>query len=133
MKPESIAFGVAGILFGLIAGWIIGSQQAACARRRPRPRAAPAAAGEPRRAVLDEAKVNALKAGRRARAVERRAPRRSSANLYFDAERYDEAIKWYERGAQARRRTTWTSARTWACRTTTRTSLTGRSRSSTSP
>ncbi len=28
MKSESIAFAVAGVLFGLLAGWIIGSQQA---------------------------------------------------------------------------------------------------------
>ena len=28
MKNDAIAFGIAGILFGLIAGWIIGSQQA---------------------------------------------------------------------------------------------------------
>ena len=27
MKSDAIAFGVAGIVFGLIAGWIIGSQQ----------------------------------------------------------------------------------------------------------
>ena len=29
MKTDAVAFGIAGILFGLIAGWIIGSQQAA--------------------------------------------------------------------------------------------------------
>ena len=34
MKSEAVAFGVAGILFGLIAGWIIGSQYEA-ARRQP--------------------------------------------------------------------------------------------------
>ena len=28
MKSDSVAFGIAGVLFGLIAGWIIGSQQA---------------------------------------------------------------------------------------------------------
>ena len=28
MKSDSIVFGIAGIAFGLIAGWIIGSQQA---------------------------------------------------------------------------------------------------------
>jgi hypothetical protein len=28
MKSDSIAFAISGILFGLIAGWIIGSQQA---------------------------------------------------------------------------------------------------------
>ena len=38
MKSDAIAFGIAGVFFGLIAGWIIGSQQATL-----RPGAAPAA------------------------------------------------------------------------------------------
>ena len=32
MKSESIAFGIAGIAFGLIAGWIIGTQQGSSRR-----------------------------------------------------------------------------------------------------
>ena len=39
MKSDGIAYGIAGILFGLIAGWIIGSQQA---NLRPTVPAAPA-------------------------------------------------------------------------------------------
>jgi tetratricopeptide (TPR) repeat protein len=100
MKSDAVAFGIAGVLFGLIAGWIIGSQQATV---RPGPAAAPAAASVPasggatastRAAVLDETKVNALKnvAGREA---SNPTPRVELGNLYFDAERYDEAIKWY--------------------------------------
>jgi len=65
MKSEAIAFGIAGMLFGLIAGWVIGSQQAVA---RPSPAAAPqasaaapAAGPAPRAAVLDEAQVTALK------------------------------------------------------------------------
>ena len=99
MKSEAIAFGVAGILFGLIAGWIIGSQQAGS-----RPAAAPppaaqvdasSAGGQTRAAVLDETRVNALKsvAERESKNIK---PRVELANLYFDAERYDDAIKWYE-------------------------------------
>jgi tetratricopeptide (TPR) repeat protein len=100
MKSDGIAYGIAGILFGLIAGWIIGSQQA---NLRPAVPAAPAAqsaqgsaaGGQTRAAVLDETKVNALKtvAERETANVK---PRVELANLYFDAERYDEAIKWYE-------------------------------------
>ena len=97
MKTDAVAFGIAGILFGLIAGWIIGSQQAA---GRP-PAAAPVtqaaasgAAPTTRAAVLDETQVTALKT-----VAEREAanatPRAQLGNLYFDAERYDEAIKWY--------------------------------------
>ena len=98
MKSDSIAFGIAGILFGLIAGWIIGSQQAAT---RP-PAAAPAsqqastaASGSASRAaVLDETQVNALKTVAEKEASNA-TPRVQLGNLYFDAERYDDAIKWY--------------------------------------
>jgi tetratricopeptide (TPR) repeat protein len=96
MKSDAIAFGIAGILFGLIAGWIIGSQQGVV--RAP---AAPAAASAPqggsgtnRAAVLDETQVNALKAVAE-RETSNATPRVQLGNLYFDAERYDEAIKWY--------------------------------------
>jgi tetratricopeptide (TPR) repeat protein len=105
MKSDGIAYGIAGILFGLIAGWIIGSQQA---NLRPGP-AAPAQSaqsgqsgqsgqgggGQTRAAVLDETKVTALKTVAE-RETANAKPRVELANLYFDAERYDEAIKWYE-------------------------------------
>ena len=98
MKTESIAYGIAGVAFGLIAGWIIGTQQAA-----PRPpatpaqaaTAAPASGASPRAAVLDEAKVTALKSVAE-REPSNAKPRVELANLYFDAERYDDAIKWYQ-------------------------------------
>jgi len=94
MKSESIAFGVAGILFGLIAGWIIGTQQAALApqpaqqtrQAEQQPTSSPPA--------LDEAKVKAF------RSVAEKDPANAESriqlgNLYFDAERYDQAIEWY--------------------------------------
>jgi tetratricopeptide (TPR) repeat protein len=98
MKSDAIAFGIAGILFGLIAGWIIGSQQPG---GRPPVAAAPVAqapasgaAGTSRAAVLDDTQVSALKT-----VAEKEAsnptPRVQLGNLYFDAERYDDAIKWY--------------------------------------
>jgi tetratricopeptide (TPR) repeat protein len=105
MKSDAIAFGIAGVLFGLIAGWIIGTQQGTA---RP-PAAAPAqqsattpaptasgnaGAGTTRAAVLDEAQVNALKSVAE-REAGNAAPRVQLGNLYFDAERYDDAIKWY--------------------------------------
>jgi tetratricopeptide (TPR) repeat protein len=97
MKKDAIAFGIAGIVFGLIAGWVIGTQQAGPARGMPAPAqaAAPASSEQTARAaVLDEAQVNALKsvAEREPSSVK---PRIDLANLYFDAERYDDAIKWY--------------------------------------
>ena len=99
MKPESIAFGVAGVAFGLIAGWIIGTQQAS--PRAPATVAPQAAAAAPagdsggaRPAVLDETQVNALKSVAE-REPSNAKPRAQLANLYFDAERYEDAIKWY--------------------------------------
>ena len=100
MKSDAVAFGIAGVLFGLIAGWVIGAQQATMRPGAPPPQAqaaAPASGTAPstRAAVLDDTKVNALK-----NVAEREAsnatPRIELGNLYFDAERYDEAIKWYE-------------------------------------
>src|SRR5262247_3290239 len=99
MKTESIVYAIAGVVFGLIAGWVIGTQQATMRA----PAAAPAAQSSPaaaagdsgtRAALLDEAQVNALKsvASREAKNAQ---PRVQLGNLYFDAERYDEAIKWY--------------------------------------
>jgi tetratricopeptide (TPR) repeat protein len=99
MKSDAVAFGIAGVLFGLIAGWIIGSQQAVA---RPPAAAAPVAqqaptsgaGGTSRAAVLDETQVNALKTVAE-RDASNATPRVQLGNLYFDAERYDDAITWY--------------------------------------
>jgi tetratricopeptide (TPR) repeat protein len=93
MKSESVAFAVAGMLFGLIAGWVIGSQQVT-ARRSP-DGAPPAVQGAGSAGpTLDQAQVNAF-SSLAEREPTNAAPRVQLGNLYFDAERYDEAIKWY--------------------------------------
>src|SRR5262249_55138116 len=101
MKTESVVFAIAGVIFGLIAGWVIGAQQstvrapAAAAVAPESTSAAPKSSDSgTRAALLDEAKVTALKnvAEREKTNVE---PRVQLGNLYFDAERYDDAIKWY--------------------------------------
>ena len=101
MKSENIAFAIAGVLFGLIAGWMIGSQQSSM---RPAPAAAAAESASPapagsggttRAAVLDQAQVNALQSVAE-REPANATPRVQLANLYFDAEKYDDAIKWYD-------------------------------------
>jgi tetratricopeptide (TPR) repeat protein len=104
MKSDAIAFGIAGVFFGLIAGWIIGTQQTTL-----RPGAVPAAqqaaasaapggsASNTRAAVLNEAEVTALKSVAD-REKSNARPRVQLGNLYFDAEKYDDAIKWYEEG-----------------------------------
>lgn len=87
--------GIAGVLLGLLAGWIIGSQQAAPARTE----AASAAAAQPapsgqQAQPLDENRAASLKAT--ADANPKDASTRSQlGNLYFDAGRFEDAAKWY--------------------------------------
>ena len=99
MKAESIVFAVAGMFFGVILGWVIGTQQAG--PRTAAPAAATAAAqpaaegAAPQAAVLDEARVQALTT------IIKNDPANAGAhvqlgNAYFDAERYPDAIKYYE-------------------------------------
>ena len=98
MKAESIVMGVAGTVFGLIVGWIIGTQQGP-ARPFSQPAAsaeqAAAAAPPAARAAVDEGQLSALKniAQQDPANVQSRV---QLGNLYFDAERYQEAIQWYE-------------------------------------
>jgi tetratricopeptide (TPR) repeat protein len=95
MKTEAIAFGVAGILFGLIAGWVIGSQQAALRPTAQSQAAAqPAQPAAPPPPMLDQAQVTAFTSVAE-REPTNAAPRVQLANLYFDAERYEDAIRWY--------------------------------------
>ncbi len=94
MKSDSIAFGVAGMVFGLIAGWIIGSQQATLRRPEVPNEVASAPIDASAAALFDQAKVDAFTS------VAEREPSNAAARvqlgtLYFDAKRYDDAIKWY--------------------------------------
>jgi cytochrome c-type biogenesis protein CcmH/NrfG len=103
MKLESVIYAIAGVFFGLLAGWIIGSQQAQMGQRPSAPamtQSAPPAAssgavpGTPAPAMLDEAQVQALR-----NVVDRDSKnavaRVQLGNLYYDAGRFSDAIKWY--------------------------------------
>ena len=97
MKLESLVFAVAGMFLGLVAGWLIGSQQPAVpgAAAVQQPAAAmPAGSPAPAAPALDEAEAARHRelAGRRPSDA---APRIALGNLYFDAERYDEAVECY--------------------------------------
>src|SRR5262245_48357316 len=98
MKSDAVAFGIAGICFGLIAGWMIGSQQAAMnpsqSGAASAPQAANQPAGTPAAPPLDQSKVDAAKAAA-SREPSNPAPRVELGNLYFDADRCDDAIRWY--------------------------------------
>jgi tetratricopeptide (TPR) repeat protein len=106
MKSDAIAYTVAGICFGVILGWVIGTQQArqAAGSQAPAAQAAQAAAPPANQAAgnnqrqpppLDEGRVQSLST------ILNSDPKNLEAavqlaNVYFDAERYPEAIKWYE-------------------------------------
>ena len=65
MRADAIVFGIAGSLFGLIIGWVLGTQNATGAARVAAPvaQAAPATAGAPaaqQPPPLDPARVQAL-------------------------------------------------------------------------
>jgi tetratricopeptide (TPR) repeat protein len=100
MKKESVALGVAGVLFGFLTGWIIGAQQGRPASApvvaAPQPAAGATARPAPEEAPkLDQAKIDAL-SKRAADNPRDAAVRAEIGNAYFDAERYPEAISWYE-------------------------------------
>jgi tetratricopeptide (TPR) repeat protein len=104
MKSESIAYVIAGICFGIILGWVIGTQQA----RRPGAVVSPATAAtqpagggtaQQQAPRLDEGRVQALNT------ILQSDPKNVNAtiqlgNLYFDAERWDDAIKWYAKALE---------------------------------
>jgi tetratricopeptide (TPR) repeat protein len=96
MKLESAVFAVAGMCFGIILGWVIGTQQArAVTTARPRgqaPRPPAPRSARRRRAGQVQSLTTILKSD----------PNNASAtlqlaNAYFDAERFKDAIQWYER------------------------------------
>ena len=103
MKAESFVFAIAGMLFGVIVGWVLGSQQStgtarpAVAAATQQVSSAAPASSQP--AVLDQNRVQALK-NIASQNAQDPAPRIELGNLYFDAEQYSEAITWYE-GAYA--------------------------------
>ena len=98
MRADSIVFAVAGMCFGVILGWVIGTQQRDVPAAPAAPPAAAASQGAARQAPpLDEARVQSLTT------VIKNDPKNAGAavelaNTYFDAERYDDAITWYEQG-----------------------------------
>jgi tetratricopeptide (TPR) repeat protein len=102
MRLESIVYAIAGVCFGLITGWIIGSQQAAISSRagapvaQSTPQSAPAESpsNTPAPAILDESKVQALRTVAE-RDSKNAVARAQLGNLYYDAGRYPDAIKWY--------------------------------------
>jgi cytochrome c-type biogenesis protein CcmH/NrfG len=91
------------VFFGVLVGWIIGTQQAPQARQAA---AAPAAAAAeqpaPRQqtaAPLDERRAASLKEAVEKDPKDARS-RIELGNVYFDAERFEDAAKYYEAALQ---------------------------------
>lgn len=99
MNRDAVVLGVAGVFFGVLVGWIIGSQQGTARPVTQAPAAASAPQGTPAQQQapppLDESRASAL------RTTAQQNPRDATtriqlANMYFDAERFQEAADWYE-------------------------------------
>jgi cytochrome c-type biogenesis protein CcmH/NrfG len=105
MRLDAVVYTVAGMAFGVILGWVIGAQQlgrtATVPVTAPAAQSAPAASGTPTAGgrtapVLDQARVDQLNT------TIQNDPKNVTAvvqlaNVYFDAERWPDAISWYER------------------------------------
>jgi len=101
MKSESTVFAIVGTLFGLIVGWIIGTQQvpvrvvAGGAPAAQMTQSSQTAAPPATRPALDESQAGPL------RSIAERDPKNVQSrvhlgDMYFDAGRYQEATTWYE-------------------------------------
>ena len=102
MQRESIIFAVSGAFFGLLVGWILGTQQArpaapvaATTTMASQPGSSAATPNAPAPKPVDPARVRTLESAASA-APSDPAPRIELGNTYFDAEQYPEAARWYE-------------------------------------
>ena len=95
MSKESLVIGVAGVFFGVLVGWIIGSQQAVAPAPPPAAASQPANGSAQAAPPLDETRASALKTTAQQNPADA-ATRVQLGNLYFDAGRFPEAAEWYE-------------------------------------
>jgi cytochrome c-type biogenesis protein CcmH/NrfG len=98
VSKDSLVVGVAGVFFGLLVGWIIGSQQGS-GRQPPVPPPAAASTstggGQQAPPPLDESRASALKVTAQQNQSDAQT-RVELGNMYFDAGRFPEAVDWYQ-------------------------------------
>lgn len=100
-----MVFGIAGVFFGLLVGWMIGSQAVRNAPSVPSagvpaPASSPQSGQAPTAPPLDESRIAALRAAAEKDPADA-AVRVQLGDLYFDAERFPEAARWYEDALRA--------------------------------
>ena len=95
MSRDSVIFGLAGVFFGILVGWIIGSQQNAAPRVAAPAAERAAGSGQSTAAPLDESRAAALAQTAKGNPQDA-AVRLELGNLYFDSERFADAARWYE-------------------------------------
>jgi cytochrome c-type biogenesis protein CcmH/NrfG len=96
VSKESVIFGIAGVFFGILAGWMIGSQQPrGVATPTPAATTAAAPAQAQTAAPFDQSRAATLEAAIAKNSTDMQS-RVQLADMYFDAERFPEATKWYE-------------------------------------
>jgi cytochrome c-type biogenesis protein CcmH/NrfG len=106
VSKDALIVGVAGVFFGVLVGWIVGSQQGAPRVAAPAPPSAQSGSAQnsgqpPPPPPLDEAKASSMKT------IAQQNPgdadtRIQLGNMYFDAGRYQEAATWYEQALKLR-------------------------------
>jgi tetratricopeptide (TPR) repeat protein len=93
MKSQGVLLGISGVMFGVLLGWILGSQQAPRSGGSP---ATPApAASKAQTPPLDLERAADLERQASARPADAKV-RADLGDLYFEAQRHDLAIPWYE-------------------------------------
>ena len=100
MKSQGVLLGISGVLFGVLLGWILGSQQAAGPGGSPAP--PPAAASQTQTPPLNLERAADLERQATARPDDAKV-RADLGDLYFEAQRHDLAIPWYERAIKINR------------------------------
>jgi tetratricopeptide (TPR) repeat protein len=97
VSRDSVIFGIAGVFFGILVGWIIGSQQGGTPRpATPVATAAPTSGqASPAATPLDESRAATLAQAAASNPRDAKV-RLELGNLYFDAERFADAARWYE-------------------------------------
>ena len=95
MSRDSVIFGLAGVFFGILVGWIIGSQQNAAPSVATPAAERPANSGQSTATPLDESRAAALAQTAKGNPQDA-AVRLELGNLYFDSERFADAARWYE-------------------------------------